>query len=83
MNCEDGEYCRLRAILQRRGVRWPDITALLFVMEQSGGNPNGTPIDKAAFYFRWYLADTQTLEREMDIAHGKLCATCEQRIEAT
>ena len=54
-------------ILHSFGVRWPDITALLYTIKETGGDPNGTPLQKAAFYFREYMALDVAEEEEINV----------------
>jgi hypothetical protein len=68
-------------ILRSFGVRWSDVMALITTMRETGGNPHGKPIDKAAFYFREYMALDRAEEMEMDIAKGKICPHCLSEID--
>ena len=52
-------------ILHGYGVRWPDVIALLSTMKETGGDKYGTPIERAAFYFRMYVSLGVVEEREM------------------
>jgi hypothetical protein len=54
--------------------------ALLYTIKETGGDPHGSPIERAAFHFRQHVSLDMAEEREMLIEKGKLCSNCDQPI---
>jgi len=67
-------------ILHRYAISWSNIIHLITTIRETGGNPDGTPLEKAAFYFRMYISLREAEERDMMLAKGKLCPECLQEM---